>query len=769
VATAAAPGVTTVTVKGAHSGVEATATISVPTPVEEPEVINVTLTPTAATLIVGQTLTLNAASTDAADTTFGWVSGNTTAATLDGATGAASLLTAVAPGLATVTVTGGHSGAAANATISILASEEEIENIPLVSAGLKINILEVTIPADLKPVVTFTATNDRGDVIPKRELSSVRFLLTRLETAPAAGNTARFLSYINNAAGQATYDGNNQSTGLTANSDGTYTFKFKSALPAGYEMAATHAVGGQFSRTSVLDGVAYPANATYEFRPDGGVVTATRDIVDTATCNECHTRLGFHGGGRREVKLCILCHNTGTTDPDTGNTVDMPVMIHKIHMGEALPSVEGGTPYQIIGYQNSVHDYSEVVFPQDIRNCATCHVEDGKASQAGVYLTKPSRAGCGSCHDRVWFGDPGATPAGFENHPMNFSSDNDGQCATCHTPQAPGIAPIHEAHLTLTQRPEAPGLDLEITAVTPNPENGAVTIDFTAQYGNGTPVTAIADLQRAGAILAWPASEYQNAKSETISATSAGLVSATSVTGAYTYTFTAKLPVGSTDTIAVAMTGRVAFEYDGVARQQGLKSNSLLFFTLDGSAPVPRRSIVDEARCNKCHGEIRAHGEQRVGVDQCVMCHNPSSTDASRRPADQMPPATVNFKDMLHRVHTGEELSQPYTVYGFGGTAYDFTEILFPGLRNKCSICHGTNSVNLPLAAEALPTVVMQGTDLVSTILPERASCTTCHDSLMVDIHAILNSDAASGVETCAICHGAGADFSVSGVHAMTP
>ena len=45
----------------------------------------------------------------------------------------------------------------------------------------------------------------------------------------------------------------------------------------------------------------------------------------------------------------------------------MQTMIHKIHAGSSLPSVKSGTPYQIIGYQNSVADYSTVVFPADVQ------------------------------------------------------------------------------------------------------------------------------------------------------------------------------------------------------------------------------------------------------------------------------------------------------------------------------------------------------------------------------------------------------------------
>ena len=51
------------------------------------------------------------------------------------------------------------------------------------------------------------------------------------------------------------------------------------------------------------------------------------------------------------------------TDPDTGNTLDMKVFIHKIHMGANLPSVKAGKPYQIIGFNQGVSDWSDVVFP----------------------------------------------------------------------------------------------------------------------------------------------------------------------------------------------------------------------------------------------------------------------------------------------------------------------------------------------------------------------------------------------------------------------
>ena len=92
-----------------------------------------------------------------------------------------------------------------------------------------------------------------------------------------------------------------------------------------------------------------------------------------------------------------MCHNPGgngiqTVDPDTGNSIDFEVMIHKIHMGSSLPSVIAGTPYQIIGFQQSVNDFSSVVFPADTRNCRMCH-EGGSYPRASTAGTAYAQAG----------------------------------------------------------------------------------------------------------------------------------------------------------------------------------------------------------------------------------------------------------------------------------------------------------------------------------------------------------------------------------------
>ncbi len=124
---------------------------------------------------------------------------------------------------------------------------------------------------------------------------------------------------------------------LTALATGDYQYTFKTKAPAGFDKTATHTIGAYASRNlSDFDLSTYYADSIYNFVPDGSQAVKVRDIIRTETCNKCHDQLSAHGGPRRSVSLCILCHTAQTTDPDTGNTVDFPVMIHKIHYGSSL-------------------------------------------------------------------------------------------------------------------------------------------------------------------------------------------------------------------------------------------------------------------------------------------------------------------------------------------------------------------------------------------------------------------------------------------------
>ena len=226
-----------------------------------------------------------------------------------------------------------------------------------VRPGFVIKVNSVTIPADGHAVADVNLTDSLGQPIDRAGAItpgsvSLSWILavydgtgrnymtyaTRKQTSPITGVTAT----------QPSTDSGGKYTDLDI---GHFSYRFGVAAPAGFDMTATHTVGIYGSRTmppEVLDGKQYVDNAEFDFRPDGGALSATWDKINQATaCNQCHNPLAAHGGTRQDVKLCVLCHSPQNSDPDTGNDLSMRVFIHKIHMGANLPSVKAGTPYHI--------------------------------------------------------------------------------------------------------------------------------------------------------------------------------------------------------------------------------------------------------------------------------------------------------------------------------------------------------------------------------------------------------------------------------------
>ena len=59
--------------------------------------------------------------------------------------------------------------------------------------------------------------------------------------------------------------------------------------------------------------------------------------------------------------------------------------------------------------------------------------------------------------------------------------------------------------------------------------------------------------------------------------------------------------------------------------------NQVIYFSVDGSTVTPRRTVVALSNCNNCHTNLELHGSLRNNTEYCVLCHNPSDTDASTR------------------------------------------------------------------------------------------------------------------------------------------
>ncbi len=626
--------------------------------------------------------------------------------------------------------------------------------------GLNIQIVSVTIPSDRKPVVIFTLTDDAGQPLDRTGVFT-----------PGVVNTSFILAYIpQNASQYVDYSVSPQTspiTGVTAQQaatdrngvytdrgNGSYSYTFGTVLPAGYDTAATHTLGIYATRDLTEFGLSfYVANKTFDFLPDGAPVTKIRQVVVTTACNQCHDPLSAHGEtGRRDVSICILCHTPQTLDPDTGNTVDFKVLIHKLHMGSSLPSVKAGHPYIIIGFQQSVNDYSTVVFPQDIRNCTTCHRD---SLQVNNWLLNPTAATCGSCHDDVNF----ATGA---NHPGG-PQPNDQYCARCHYPQGEQEydASIMGAHTVPYKSQQLVNPKFQILGITNTAPGQNPTVQFKITDKNGNPLTP-SDMGgssgRLAATIAGPTSDYRYYVQEAANG-------AAYSNGIASYTFKAPVPSGASGTYTVELEGYVNTTLNpgtvNAVVYRDAADNVVQNFSVSG-AVVARRKVVDIANCDKCHDKLQLHGNNRNQIEACVLCHNPADTDSDQRPASANPPQTIDMKIMIHRIHTGENLTRDFTIYGFGGSINTFNDVLFPGDRRDCIKCHVDTTYTVPLPASVTPSITPR--DFWSPTLPTAAACLGCHDSIDAAAHAFVNT--APFGEACGVCHSEDDDFAVSKVHA---
>lgn len=608
--------------------------------------------------------------------------------------------------------------------------------------GLRVGIVSVEINSELKPVVTYILTDGSGNPLsPLTDVSTIRFILTHL-VQDNPDYLSHYESYTSTASnGQATYDSGGKQESLGGD---RWRYTFAKAIPSSFDMTATHLLSGQISRSA--GELTFHANPVFYFVPNGSPVTQKRELSSTETCNKCHNGLGLHGGGRREYVLCLTCHNPQSIDPESGNSVDMKVMIHKIHRGANLPSVVAGTPYQIIGRNNAISDYSEIHYPQDIRNCDSCHTGE----QGDSWKTAPSRAACGSCHDNINF----ATGVG------HAKMTNDNLCALCHTPEG-GDYSIVDTHIIPNKAPSLRGIVSEITDVKNAGPSQAIEVYFTLKNADDQSVINIASMSRVALTFGGPTTDYKSFLTETVTAAAATLTD-----GVYKYSFTAPLPANAAGSFAVALEARRSVTVGSTTFNESVY-NPIKYFSVDGSTVAARRQVVSSAECDTCHNGLELHGSLRKNLDYCVFCHSPNTTDISRRPAEAMPPTTVNFKEMIHRIHTGHELEYEYTVYGFGSTPHNYNEIGFPGDRKQCGICHKGNSYQIPLPSSVIPTTITQGESVISTTPPIQAACLSCHSSGAAIAHAQLNTTP-NGSESCGVCHAPGRIAALNEAHAQT-
>ena len=704
------------------------------------------------------------------------------------------------------------------------------DGIPVESADrITITVSSVTIPSGGgAPTVELALTNDLQQGLVGLPPNQINFVLSQL-TAGSAGGSSEWQSYVTRDNGgvpnvQASTENGTAGT-FVDNSDGTYQYTFAQSLtdyPAGptFDQTKTHRLGIDVRRSDTT----VVTNGVFTFVPAGGDPLTTRDIVDNSTCNACHDVFAFHGGPRVDIPYCVTCHNPYSADGNTGNTVDMKALIHNIHSARS--------DYVIVGFGGPT-DWADLVWPQDIRNCETCHQEDNPGTpDAANWRLVQNRAACGTCHY-----DDGVPNSGNDYaiedgiHPADLVFTDDTQCMTCHGPDstvaggALQVARVHEipeqlasedfAFTVLSVANAAVGQAPQVTFTITNPQNSDTPYDL----ATAPEFTACADgTSRLSVDIGWTTADYTNIGASSNGAPAhpvemnpligpgCGGTATDNLDGTYTVTSPVTVPAGITGTLAVGIEGHPWVDINGdglTSRNERIAVTNAIFYEgIDGATTVERRNAVAIEKCNECHNRLSIHGSNRTdNPEVCVLCHNPNATDARQRVpvADPSDPPTdcvsvlgpddvsVDFKFMIHALHSGERFEEPYEVCGFRNSVhiYDFK---FPGKLNNCEGCHVVSREN-PNPYHPVEPGTILGTTITANdplilsddvaISPNSAVCSACHDSSLSAEHMMQNGgDFAAGkaadgtlisssVETCTLCHGPGRSADVKEVHGV--
>ena len=669
--------------------------------------------------------------------------------------------------VAALTACGGGSGSSssapepvATANAAIAAAAQVPANDTATNGAAPFSVLQaagvpvVTVAGP--PKVNFTVFSD-GKVVPGLTAANVSVIIAKLVPGNATGKSDQWVSYTYRketasagvgpngvpakaSAMQATTDGKQTVAALLAaqlvyNPDGYYSYTFKTDItdPAQtngvtFERNRTHRVAIQLSYKNAA-GETILVNPYFDFTVDaaGKAVAVTdpaltRKMADVASCNGCHEKLALHGGGRVDTQYCVMCHNAGTVDANSGNELDMSTMVHKIHAGRLLNSklAAGGEDYTIWGYQNSKHSYGEVGFPQDLRNCKVCHsASNPNTPQGDNWKTKPSKEACLTCHANnvgSYFDTVHAALAQTRVGPgASAKSLSNADCVSCHAAGTPVSAEnVHwnqneENAAKYKMNIEEVGFDAAARKVTvkyflsdPTSSNAAYNLITSECTGAGTSTVNCANTTKFGNLRFYVA--YQNMVGQPAAVTefssynnggsgaNAYAYKGTNVGGNH-YTVDIPLPADTATAIAAgtarvisigqikeprlqiksAAVPRPAVTPEVVAnRVNVVVQHTFKDVVLSGDA-MPRRQVVSNEKCNVCHGALGTtsgsntlaaafHSGARNTVESCALCH-----DANRSSSGNMMTNGLNlyepyqFKRMIHGIHSSSKRTSPFT------------------------------------------------------------------------------------------------------------
>ncbi len=711
-------------------------------------------------------------------------------------------------------------------------TDEQIKAIGVLVATIDSASIPVGAPV---PVIEFTLKTSHGGAATGLAPSALLVTVAKLEPPPAGVSSSpqKWQSYINRtqtgAAGGPVLPSATQANSQTGTagtlvevSPGNYRYTYgvnlstvTTPIVVPFEPSLTHRVGLEV-RLSADNGAEAlgPDNPVKDLVPDGGAGSGNKLIASTVACDSCHERLDLHGGPRHTVEYCVTCHNPGSVDPDSGNSVDMAYLAHSIHAGDlrgpASPARSASAnatpvPYIIYGFNGSVNDFGDVTFPQDLLFCDKCHTMSAATPDGDAWTVNASPPACGGCHiqglNTVAYNATTGYTYTYTHSTFAFTAPDDGSCITCHTAggSAGSTADNHLNWVSASNSPGAPlaktlGKDFQfkVLSVTNVGLGLAPNITFAVYKPDGTAnppaynITTDPQFTTSGASLninvAWdPAMDITNA---TADGTEPGLragstprrsgytlqmglapLKAAAVRnpdGSYTVPFFTTLPVATTN-LMVQMDGHPKALPPGKSNWATESVNAAAGMTVFYTG-TPRPRLVTQAKCENCHNQLSFHGTNRSGDPQaCTVCHNSSGGYAD----DANIAGPIAFGAFAHNIHRG-------ALPAVG-------EVTYPQSLARCQACHidGTYYTARPGAVAISTGSGVDQFNLTDDTWDSATAgtCGTCHSDGTAHAHMEQNGGQfgvvggktqtpSSTTEACAVCHGPGRVADTVQVHA---
>ncbi|CAG4883519.1 conserved exported protein of unknown function [Georgfuchsia toluolica] len=596
--------------------------------------------------------------------------------------------------------------------------------------------------------------------------------------------------------------------------------------------------------------------------------------VETKYCVVCHTDQRKYG---RTEATTTATGFSGSTYRIGGNAVgDFPNYVHKLHMSHHL-SKDG------YNYANIL--FNEITYPQDIKNCVKCHdgsaTSNAKTANGDNWKNVPNRLVCGACHDGINFATGGGTTLNgeFAGHVGGAKAD-DSQCALCH--DATSIATIYHVTVDPEGSSGRAGYPANTALDTPTPgfpSGQGPTIPLASQLGNlpagvfkmnfeikqvtvagaagakkatvvyrilkdGLPVTLNATGFLMNNVDGTPSiyvayavtqdgitnpADWNASTNMTVKALRDGaLQTGPDADGFYSATLSGTIPDA-----AKMVTAAIGINYQGFVQlghpefPNGIRLREPQFVMKLANGYTARRSIVSNAKCNNCHGQLGVspsfHGGARNNGEGCAICHNANNATGHTGAANSFGGGwNVGIKNLVHSIHGSAKREQDFSYEATAANPGGFAEVTYPGILKNCETCHVAGAYDFSASANsaALPNLLWttdaKGDMSNPTLLPSiglspwvtingagqinysannlvtspiASACFGCHDSSLAVAHMESNggtivrlfSSVASTAtrpaigtastmtftktEQCTLCHGSGKVADIKAMH----